>query len=237
MSERPKRTLRLVAEGFLDPSSRQSRPPIPSPAGPTTVGTPMSVGTPQNDPGPSNIDTCTGICTGLVEPEAESGDIDEQPDPTPHLSAERGIKHSAWAGLKALKGVVSKGAEVFGPLKSAVDDASRLIELFEGNAQAYQGYKQISDDLDALFNTLSACIRDPMPPAMRSSILDFARGIKHEMKLFEQKGQRNTISRHTQALEDAEEVSKCYRRIQTLVERLTLNANVSMWKTLDELAT
>ena len=67
------------------------------------------------------------------------------------------------------------------------------------------------------------------------------------------KEKRNRIERGAEAMEDADEVLECYRRVQRLLERfsvsvhqvpadailsaLKLNANVSTWKTVDELAT
>jgi ribosome assembly protein YihI (activator of Der GTPase) len=48
------------------------------------------------------------------------------------------------------------------------------------------------------------------------------RGIKREIELVNQKEQRNAFERYAKAMEEEDEVLECYRRIQRLLERLTV---------------
>jgi hypothetical protein len=78
-------------------------------------------------------------------------------------------------------------------------------------------------------------------------------GIEREIALIREKEKRGTRSRYEEAMEDADEVLACYRRIKGLLERLKasafhqdchlilrvsqLNANVNTWTIVDEEAT
>ncbi|KAG9122790.1 hypothetical protein FRC07_000675, partial [Ceratobasidium sp. 392] len=60
------------------------------------------------------------------------------------------------------------------------------------------------------------------------------RGIEREIEFLRLKEQKRGLSRFVKATQDADQVIKCYRRIQTLLERLALNANVNIWISVDE---
>ncbi|KAF8594417.1 hypothetical protein BDV93DRAFT_166894, partial [Ceratobasidium sp. AG-I] len=47
------------------------------------------------------------------------------------------------------------------------------------------------------------------------------------------KNDRNKIERTAEAMEDPDALLECYRRIQRLLERFSLNANLNVWKTVD----
>ncbi|KAG8735713.1 hypothetical protein FRC10_010230 [Ceratobasidium sp. 414] len=75
---------------------------------------------------------------------------------------------------------------------------------------------------------------------MRPSIVNLARGIEREIAFVRQKEHRHASGRYAEAMQDIDQVLKCYRRIQTLLERLAgpkLNANVNIWMLVDEQAT
>lgn len=79
------------------------------------------------------------------------------------------------------------------------------------------------------------------------------RGIEKEIELVQKKQDRTTLGRLAEAIEDADEVLVRYRRIQVLLARLAvcvaltgacvilrplkLNANLSVWKIVDEQST
>ncbi|KAG9117261.1 hypothetical protein FRC07_007409, partial [Ceratobasidium sp. 392] len=164
--------------------------------------------------------------------------------------SKQGIAGSAWSGLKALIGVLNKSADVFPPLKSAVVGLWESVEVFENEAAARNEYQKLRTDLDNLCNDISAYIGGDIPPSMTPSIVILAqyvkrstcgakltarhRGIEEEIQVVMQKGRRNVVGRYAEAMEDANEVLECYRRIQTLLNRISLNANMRMWRVVDE---
>jgi hypothetical protein len=51
-----------------------------------------------------------------------------------------------------------------------------------------------------------------------------ARGIEKEIERVEQKQHRNTVERYAEAMDDADDLLACYRRIQKLLERLAVSS-------------
>ncbi|KAG8724602.1 hypothetical protein FRC09_016745 [Ceratobasidium sp. 395] len=166
-----------------------------------------------------------------MHPGSQAGAI--YPYPTTSGAAQ-GVKRKAWAGLKTLGGVLSKSASTFGPLRSAVDDVSRIVDIFESMALGPNVGDPLMDDLDTLFGDVAGYLQGPTSPSMMSSTRDFAEGIKKEMEIIQGKRQRTGASKLEEIAECEDEATECYVRIQRLLSRLALNANLGMWKTANE---
>ncbi|KAG9078222.1 hypothetical protein FRC06_008484, partial [Ceratobasidium sp. 370] len=91
--------------------------------------------------------------------------------------------------------------------------------------------------LERLFDDLAERLGESIPPGMRPSIMELTRGIEREIAILRSKERGCELGRYAEAVQDADQVLKCYRRIQTLLERLALNANVNIWMLVDEQAT
>ncbi|QRW09230.1 WD repeat-containing protein [Ceratobasidium sp. AG-Ba] len=151
--------------------------------------------------------------------------------------ATRTIEHKGWNGLKLFADVLSKTPDVFGPLKHAADVLVSFIDTFETTAENRTEWQQLKSELDGLFEDLRKHMDTPVPPVMTNSVKNLEMGIKKETDFIEQIQKRSGIHRCLDAEQDVEEVLKCYRRIEGLFRRLSLNANIDTWKKLDELAT
>ncbi|KAG8725248.1 hypothetical protein FRC09_004461 [Ceratobasidium sp. 395] len=158
---------------------------------------------------------------------------------TPDLQTRklRNMKHTAWSGLSTLLDVLNQSAGTFGPLKSAFDGFSRCIRMFENAAAAREEYTQLRTELDSIFSDISGFLSGNAPPSMTPSITILARGIEKEAERVANKLRRNKTGQYEEATEDVYEVLECYRRIQVLLNRLSLNANTNMWRIVDEQAT
>ncbi|KAG8690708.1 hypothetical protein FRC08_010437, partial [Ceratobasidium sp. 394] len=157
--------------------------------------------------------------------------------PTTLSHAEDSTKCVTWAGLKAFTGVLSTSGDVFGPLKSAINFFADHVKAFEAEMEACEEYRNLRTGLDWLFHDLAGRFSESIPPGMRPSIVNLASGIEREITFVRQKEHRHAPSRYAEATQDVDQVMKCYRRIQTLLERLVLNANVNIWMLVDEQAT
>ncbi|KAG9083050.1 hypothetical protein FS749_006341, partial [Ceratobasidium sp. UAMH 11750] len=155
--------------------------------------------------------------------------------PTP--LAEQNPSHTGWAGLESFIRLLIKGGGVFGPLKEVAEGIMMCVETFESVAKGREEYENLRIKLNLLFHDLAEYFGESTPPVMTSSIVNLAQGIEREIKFIQHKQQRSGIGQYTTAEQDADEVLECYRRIQGLLERLTLNANVNIWKIVDEQAT
>ncbi|KAG9120579.1 WD repeat-containing protein 38, partial [Ceratobasidium sp. 392] len=191
-------------------------------------------------PNPELGDTNSGPSTQtpmtmLYPPQPEAvRDTNLAPAAVQQADTEQSSERSAWTGLEKLVRTMSISASAFGPLKSAVDGLSTCVEIFEDQATADVGYEQLRIELNNLCKDISIHIGANEPPSMTPTIAILARGIEEETKKVMQRRQRSTIGRYAKATEDANEVQECYRRIQTLLNRISLNANMRTWKTINE---
>ncbi|KAG8795573.1 hypothetical protein FRC12_012670 [Ceratobasidium sp. 428] len=133
----------------LDPSSAQAPPVVELPpsnhihddarTGRPAVAIPIgkpSIPTFQN-PGPSQLGASSAQFLEAAPPTLEAVN---QSSPAPNRAAfnlpgstREAIDRPAWSGLEALRGVLRKSVDVFGPLKSAIDGLSQCVEIFEAS--------------------------------------------------------------------------------------------------------
>ncbi|KAG9084795.1 hypothetical protein FS749_004945, partial [Ceratobasidium sp. UAMH 11750] len=159
------------------------------------------------------------------------------PVPSAASATNQRAEHEGWTELKALAGLLSKGTSMFGPLKQAVDGILTSVEIFEVAAENGKEYQTLKTELNTLFHDLAGYFGSSTPPVMTSSIVSLAHGIERELEFIGQERRRSEIGRHISAREDAGDILQCYRRIQGLLARLTLNANINIWKIVNEQAT
>ncbi|KAG9078716.1 hypothetical protein FS749_009223, partial [Ceratobasidium sp. UAMH 11750] len=152
-------------------------------------------------------------------------------------TTEASVGRAAQTGLKSFVGVLREGTNAFSPLKQAVDAFAEFIDVYETSMEAHEEYKTLRAELDGLFHDLAGAFGKSVPMGMRPSIVNLARGIEQELSVFRRKEHGSILSRYAEASQDVDQVVYHCRRIQTLLERLTLNANVNIWMLVDEQAT
>ncbi|QRV84244.1 WD repeat-containing protein [Ceratobasidium sp. AG-Ba] len=211
----------------LNPGEPESAPhaavlPLPpSPNPPTTSANLPSAVPPAETPVRSQPKQAASATLGAVT----------TPDPA------QVVEYKGWDGLKLFARVLGKTSDMFGPLKHAADVLVSFIDTFETAAGNRTEWQQLKSELDGLFEDLRKHMDAAVPPTMTKSIENLEKGIKKETDFIEQVQQRGDIHRFLNAEQDADEVLKCYRRIEGLFRRLSLNANIDSWKKLDDLAT
>ena len=109
-------------------------------------------------------------------------------------------------------------------------------------AEGREDYRKLRDELESLFWQLIGYLGGPTPPPMTSSLVNLAqyvltlrdkrcaliceyRGIEREIGFVLGKEKRNRIERGAEAMEDADEVLECYRRVQRLLERFPVSVH------------
>ncbi|CAE6454834.1 unnamed protein product [Rhizoctonia solani] len=142
-----------------------------------------------------------------------------------------------WSGLKTLSGLLDSSTEAFGPLKSAISGLEWWIDLYESTTKASEEYNELRTKLDSFLGDLSKFVNRPINPIMMSNIIDLSNGIQVELGLVRQKQERSLMQRRVESLGNPDEVVRCYRRINSHLERFMFNANLSIWETIDQQAT
>ncbi|CAE7052174.1 unnamed protein product [Rhizoctonia solani] len=143
---------------------------------------------------------------------------------------------SNWSGLKTLLHTLSSGALTggFGPLELAIGGLDRCIGIFEQASRSRDDFCELGEKLNQLLGDLAQFNDAWVGSAMTASVKNLCSGIEAELRIVEQKQGRNAPERYIEATEDLDTILECYRRICGYVERLMLNANLNMWKILDE---
>ncbi|KAG8725035.1 hypothetical protein FRC09_009635 [Ceratobasidium sp. 395] len=152
---------------------------------------------------------------------------------------EQNINHHARGGFKVLLSVLEKAADSFSPFKVIISGLSTCIEVLEQEAKERQECENLLNQLNEVARDLAGYLDSSTPSTVTpitESILNVS-DLNVEIELLLRKVQRNKIEGFIEAIGDADEVTGCYRRIHVLLGRITLNANVHTWKTIDEQAT
>ncbi|QRW00867.1 Vegetative incompatibility protein HET-E-1 [Ceratobasidium sp. AG-Ba] len=194
------------------PPTNSSTLSIP-PTQPVVAGTAIGPTTPHGNSSHNALDSLAA--PNLESPKQTLGQARQgqaaassrSPTPTQAIS-----QSAAWTGLeKFLRSVpVSENRMVHDELRNELDDIlNRLCEYFGGD----------------------------IPPVMTPSIVNLVRGIEQEIIFVIRKQQRTKIETLVGSTRDVDEIAECQDRVRRLLERLELNANLSMWKTVDEIAT
>ncbi|KAB5589367.1 Lissencephaly-1 [Ceratobasidium theobromae] len=142
------------------------------------------------------------------------------------------IADGSWKSLTAFAGLVTKGASVFGPLKEAIDVFTSFVEATDAAVAGQPGYDAVKAELGALFTDLIKLFPENSPPTMTNSMKSLCGAIRNELELISMR-QGGSIRRQDEA-QDLINVLDCYKRIQGHLERLKMNVDLSMWKTLDD---
>ncbi|CAE6510294.1 unnamed protein product [Rhizoctonia solani] len=190
---------------------------------------------------PAHGGTVTASTVSLPDPavkptQTASADptLSVKSSPNNEAKHEKRTTKLAWEGLKTLLRLLEARTDAFGRLKSAFGELYQCVEIFENASQGRKDYRELGEKLDLLFQDLRPFRDSLMGPAMASSVKDLCDGIESEVKLIEEKKERNNWERHAEAMKDSEDVLGCYRRIHEHVERLMMKANLNIWKTIDE---
>ncbi|KAG9089264.1 hypothetical protein FS749_001488 [Ceratobasidium sp. UAMH 11750] len=231
--------MRKLGERLKRPFQRLSRSTTPEPSPDPSPGPPINVAPNVTPASPGSAkDPVTGapLATHLSIHSPQPMTVATTPVSNPP-TLEAGVGRATWTGLKLFGGVLGESAAVFGPLKQAVDTFAEFIGVYETSMEARQEYKTLRAELDGLFHDLAGAFGESVPPGMRPSIVNLARGIEQEISFFRRKEHGSTLSRYAEASQDGDQVLYHCRRIQALLERLTLNANINIWMLVDEQAT
>ncbi|CAE6478076.1 unnamed protein product [Rhizoctonia solani] len=182
---------------------------------------------------------------------AEHTDVDELRDHTdsnqvdlaykPHINRDTGVDATS-TKRKDLKRPPESGA--FGPVTNASGPIKQVEEIFVECVDAYKvpgeakvEYDELIARLERLFEGLMGYFEDGCSHPMTASMERLCKSIQEELKVIKDKNGRNVGARYLAANDEADAILGRYRRVEGYLERLSLNANPSMWKIAHEQAT
>ncbi|CAE6499612.1 unnamed protein product, partial [Rhizoctonia solani] len=137
-----------------------------------------------------------------------------------------------WTGAKLLLQVVSASADVFPPLKSAVGGLNECISIYERANKGRKDYGHLLNKIDELLKELYEYVNDREAMEMTRSVERVCCELDLEVKKLKVKLEGPVAKQWLKAVDAPDEITECHRRIQQLLERLTLNATVNILKKL-----
>ncbi|KAF8705999.1 WD40 repeat-like protein, partial [Rhizoctonia solani] len=132
-----------------------------------------------------------------------------------------------WVYLKTSCRSLEQAAKSFSPLEGALTD---LIECCDD-------YHALYNELEKLFQLLNDSFTLNIPPVINTAIESLCRSLREEVVFIRQRQDQGKIRAYLEANHDVDEVLTCYRRIQSYLQRISLNTNMFTWKIADEIAT
>ncbi|EUC57196.1 vegetative incompatibility protein HET-E-1 [Rhizoctonia solani AG-3 Rhs1AP] len=145
-----------------------------------------------------------------------------------------GVASTGWSGGKTLLSVLESGANAFGPLTSIIGRLSTCIDIHERAAKGRKDYEELRNKLKELVGDLRGCMVEQMGLEMTNSVKHVCTELEVEVKRVEEKLERTTVKQLVEAMDASEDIFECYRRIQTHLERLTLNTTMNVLKRLND---
>ncbi|CAE6443508.1 unnamed protein product [Rhizoctonia solani] len=153
-------------------------------------------------------------------------------DPNTKKASESG----AWTAVRAMLTAAESGAEWCGPLKTAIGGLIEWVELYERECDIREDKNELRAKLEPLLQDLAKHMECPSGFVSTGSVKQIFEDITNEANKATEKQTLTPGRRLQDILKGADEILDCYRRIDEHLQRLMLNVNLSMLKTVNEQA-
>ncbi|KAG8758927.1 hypothetical protein FRC11_002853, partial [Ceratobasidium sp. 423] len=147
------------------------------------------------------------------------------------------VTSTMWKGLKQFSKALESATSLLGPIKAVVGEFVECVDMIELADEAKTEYDALQARLEGLFADLQGYFGQDCSLTMTTSMESLCKSIQEEIEYIRSKQGRSTGVRYLAAKEEAAAIIACYHRIEGHLQRLTLNANLSMWKITQEQAT
>ncbi|CAE6381741.1 unnamed protein product [Rhizoctonia solani] len=141
-----------------------------------------------------------------------------------------------WKGLKQFTRVLGPVSNLFGPIKETVDLFTECVDKCEMIGAAKTEYEELRVRLEGLFEDLNRHFGEGCSLTMTSSMENLCRSVQAELDYIKKQQHRNIGERYLSAVDESDKALACYQRIEGHLQRLSLNANLSMWRVTQEQA-
>ncbi|CAE6492659.1 unnamed protein product, partial [Rhizoctonia solani] len=152
--------------------------------------------------------------------------------PVPRKADPAAGGNDTWTNLTAFVSLLHRD-HIFGPLAAVMDDLSWFIREHENVVTAQDEYRELYTQLEVLFKDLLVHFSTGTPPVMTTSMLNLCAAIGTELRQVYGTQDRNAISKLLQAEHDLDKITRCYRRIQTHLDRVMVNATLNVLRIVD----
>lgn len=144
-----------------------------------------------------------------------------------------GSKHKITTGLKTVLGKLDKGTKALGGISLGMGELLDSLNVIGDEVKNRKKYEALRSDLESLWKNLSERLSE-LSLQMTASIENLLNGLQKEISYAREKCDRAKIRRYAEAVGDGEDILNCYQRVHRLLTQLSINAELSMFKVVDE---
>ncbi|CAE6496417.1 unnamed protein product, partial [Rhizoctonia solani] len=190
---------------------------------------------------PHTVDASNCPPSGVVNPSLPVNTTSNAPaaadedNPVPKIRADNKASKTGlvWTGAKVLLRVVNASADAFPPLKSAVTGLKECIDIYEGVSEGRMNYGKTMEEITQLLEELRGYLLEQGAMEMTHSVKRVCCELESEVENLKSKTEGPILDQWLKAVDAPGELSECHDRIQRLLQRLILNANVNIIKKVD----
>ncbi|CAE6440870.1 unnamed protein product, partial [Rhizoctonia solani] len=185
---------------------------------------------------PSQLDS--GSSTNEQQVELNDTPNGSLPAQASSIRAAPGSSATKWKGLKgfASSAVIKPVTGLFGPIKDVAEVFVECVDNCKMAGAANAEYDVLRARLEVLFEDLRGYFGEGCSPKMNSSMENLCNSIQEELDFIRKKREKSKGARYLAAKGEADEILACLRRVEGYLQRLLLNANLTMWKIAQEQA-
>ncbi|CAE6483833.1 unnamed protein product [Rhizoctonia solani] len=142
-----------------------------------------------------------------------------------------------WIHLKTFLKTLEQATKSLPPLKAVVTELVACIDNHESVWRERKEYDILYHELEGLFQALQHHCNQAVSPTITTTVEALCQSIRDEISDIRKIQDKGKVREYLEAERDADAVLTRYRRIQGHLQRLSLNADISVWRIVDEIAT
>ncbi|KAJ1304310.1 hypothetical protein OPQ81_005470 [Rhizoctonia solani] len=139
----------------------------------------------------------------------------------------------SWPHLTAFLKLLDESSNPLEALRGAVTGLADCIESCEDVLNGKMEYEALKDELGKIFEMLNQHYSSEASPAITASVESLCKDIERELQCIKEKLNRDILERSMEVSDDVDEVLIHYDRIRDYLNRVLLNADISMWRIVD----
>ncbi|CAE6467112.1 unnamed protein product [Rhizoctonia solani] len=209
------------------------QPRTAPPTGPTATSTDQVISTNEETSGSQGAKPTTLDITPEQTKKNEAQFVEKLPPGHPP-GAVPDVTSTKWKGLHEFARVLGPVTNIFGPVKEMVDMFVGCVDMYEMAESAQTEYTALQVQVGGLLEDLAGYFKGGSSLTLTKSMESICESIKAELAQIQSKLGRNVGVRYLEAQDEVDVILGCYRRIELHLRRLSLNANLEMWKVVEE---
>ncbi|KAB5588491.1 hypothetical protein CTheo_8067 [Ceratobasidium theobromae] len=165
---------------------------------------------------------------------AAVGSVGSLPEHTASTPLTKKNRSPAWAGLGSALRDLHKTTRLFPPLQSAVGALISCLDTWEFAMKNDERREDLARELTTLSNSLAQHIQGARLFRMSNCVANVARSIQEQANLLWKKQNDSMGRRLVGANIDEEDLTKHYRKMESLFRQLQTDVNLSTWSIANE---